>query len=158
MVLSRVAAAALLACTVVPHALAQGPAYPPISARQFTDGSVKVVVTGSESIDEEIPINSQASIGDGEMTWLQYGASGSESPNSLITFGQTGEVGVSVGKGKFTVTAGVTPGEKPQCEGKTEVAPTLITGKYTCRGVTSYDGASGTMGKVDVVVAFTAKS
>jgi hypothetical protein len=156
--LSRVAAAALLAFTAVPPALAQEPAYPPISARQFTDGSIEVRVTGSESIDEEIPINPQASIGDGEVTWLQYGASGSESPNSLITFGQTGEVGVSIGKGKFSITAGVTPGEKPQCEGKTEVAPRLITGNYTCRGATSYDGASGRMGKVDVVVAFTAKS
>jgi hypothetical protein len=38
------------------------------------------------------------------------------------------------------------------------VLPTLITGKYTCRGITSYDGATGTMGKVDVVVAFRATS
>jgi hypothetical protein len=157
-VLSRVVAGALIGLAAVPPALAQKPAYPPISARQFTDGSIKVKVTGSEKIDEEIPINPQASIGDGEVTWLQYGASGSESPNSLITFGQTGEVGVSVGKGKFSITAGVTPGEKPQCEGKTEVAPGLITGSYTCLGVTSYDGASGTMGKADVIVAFTAKS
>lgn len=155
---SRLAAPALIALATVPPALAQEPAYPPISARQFTEGSIEVQVTGSQNIDEEIPINSQASIGDGEVTWLQYGASGSESPNSLITFTQTGEVGVSVGKGKFTVTAGVTPGEKPQCEGKTQVAPTLITGSYTCRGITSYDAATGTMGKVDVVVAFRAKS
>ena len=157
--LSRIATeAAILACIAVPTVLAQESAYPPISPRQFTDGSIKVRVTGSENIDEEILIDRQASIGDGEVTWLQYGASGSESPNSLITFTQTGEVGVSVGKGKFIVTAGVTPGEKPQCEGKTEVTPTLITGNYTCRGITSYDAATGTMGKVDVVVAFTTKS
>ena len=154
----RVAAPALIALATVPPALAQEAAYPPISARQFTDGSIEVKVTGSQSIDEEIPINTQASIGDGEVTWLQYGASGSESPNSLITYTQTGEVGVSVGKGKFIVTAGVTPGEKPQCEGKTEVAPTLITGNYTCRGVTSYDAGTGTMGKVDIVVTFRATS
>ena len=157
-VLSRVAAAALFAVTAVPPAPAQEPAYPSISARQFTDGSIQVQVTGSRNIDEEVPINSQASIGDGEVTWLQFGASGSDSANSLITFTQTGEVGVSVGKGKFIVTAGVTPGEKPQCEGQTEVTPSLITGNYTCRGITSYDAATGTMGKVDVVVAFTAKS
>jgi hypothetical protein len=157
-IVSRVAAPALIALAIVPPALAQEAAYPPISARQFTDGSVTVRLTGSQDIDEEIPINTQASIGDGDVTWLQYGASGAESPNSLITYTQTGEVGVSVGKGKFTVTAGVTPGEKPQCEGKTDVTPTLITGSYTCRGVTSYDGTTGTMGKVDVVVAFTAKS
>jgi hypothetical protein len=157
-VVSRVVAAALTALVAVPPALAQEPAYPTISSRQFTAGSIEVRVTGSQNIDEKIPINSQASIGDGEVTYLQYGASGSESPNSLITYTQTGEVGVSVGKGKFIVTAGVTPGEKPQCEGKTEVAPTLITGNYICRGITSYDAATGTMGKVDVVVAFTAQS
>ena len=156
--LSGVAVLALVAAAVVSPAVAQEQAYPPISARQFTAGSIEVRVTGSQTIDETIPINVPASIGDGEVTWLQYGASGSESPNSLITYTQTGEVGVSVGKGKFTVTAGVTPGEKPQCEGKTEVLPTLITGKYTCRGITSYDGATGTMGKVDVVVAFRATS
>jgi hypothetical protein len=156
--LLRVAAPALIALATVPPALAQEAAYPPISARQFTDGSIEVKVTGSQSIDEEIPINTQASIGGGDVTWLQYGASGSESPNALITFTQTGEVGVSAAKGKFTFTAGVTPGEKPQCDGKTEVAPTLITGSYTCLGITSYDAATGKMGKVDVVAAFTAKS
>jgi hypothetical protein len=156
--LSSVAALALIALAAVQPAPAQEQAYPPISARQFTEGSIEVRVTGSQNIDETIPINAQASIGDGEVTWLQYGASGSESPNSLITYTQTGEVGVSVGKGKFIVTAGVTPGEQPQCEGKTEVAPTLITGKYTCRGISSYDAATGTMGKVDVIVAFTATS
>jgi hypothetical protein len=50
------------------------------------------------------------------------------------------------------------PGEKPQCDGRTEVAPTLIAGKYTCRGITSYDATTGTTGKVDVVVAFKAES
>jgi hypothetical protein len=155
--LSRVVALSLIAFAAVPPAAAQEPAYPPISARQFTDGSIEVRVTGTQNIDEEIPINSQASIGDGEVTWL-HGASGSESPNSLITYTQTGEVGVSVGKAKFIVTAGVTPGEKPQCEGKTEVAPTLITGNYTCRGVTSYDAGTGTIGKVDIVVTFRATS
>src|SRR5262245_7923771 len=111
--LSRVAALALVALGAVQPVPAQEQAYPPISARQFTAGSIEVRVTGSQSIDATIPINFQASIGDGEVTWLQYGASGSESPNSLITYTQTGEVGVSVGKGKFIVTAGVTPGEKP---------------------------------------------
>jgi hypothetical protein len=157
-ILWRVAAPTLIALATVPPALAQEAAYPPISARQFTSGSIRVKVTGSQSIDEEIPINTQASIGSGDVTWLQYGASGSEPPNSLITYTQTGEVGVSVGKGKFIVTAGVTPGEKPQCDGKTEVAPTLITGMYTCRGITSYDAGTGTMSKVDVDVAFTATS
>ena len=156
--LSSLAAAALTLTAGVAPSLAQASAFPAISARQYTGGSVHVTVTGSAKIEQEEPINPQASIGDGEMTWLQYGASGSESPNSLITYGQTGEVGVSVGQGKFTVTAGVTPGEKPQCDGKTEVTPSLVSGNYTCRGVTSYDAATGQMGKVDVVVHFTAKS
>ena len=157
-VLIGFSAAAVLTLADVSPGLAQKAAYPPISGRQFTSGSIEVTVAGSEQIKAEIPINKEASIGDGEMTWLQYGASGSESPNALITFGQTGEVGVSVGRGKFTVTAGVAPGEKPQCEGETKVVPTLISGQYTCGGITSYDAKAGTMGKVDVVVRFTAKS
>ena len=83
--LSGVAVLALVAAAVVSPAVAQEQAYPPISARQFTAGSIEVRVTGSQTIDETIPINVPASIGDGEVTWLQYGASGSESPNSLIT-------------------------------------------------------------------------
>jgi hypothetical protein len=157
-VLIGCSAAAVLTLAEVSPGLAQKAAYPAISARQFTSGSIEVTVTGSEKIKAAIPINKEASIGDGEMTWLQYGASGSESPNSLITFGQTGEVGVSAGRGKFMVTAGVMPGEKPQCDGKTDVSATLISGNYTCRGITSYDAKSGTMGKVDMVVRFTAKS
>jgi hypothetical protein len=156
-VVFRLAAAGLLLAATVTPALAQK-AYPSISARQFVEGSIKVAVTGSTRIDEEVPINTQASISDGDVTWLQFGASGSESPHSLITYGETGEVGVSVGQGKFIVTAGVMPGEKPQCEGKTEVAPKLISGSYTCRGITSHDGSTGKMGKVDIAVRFTAKS
>jgi hypothetical protein len=155
---SSIAAAALVLAAGAAPLLAQASAYPAISARQFTGGSAHVAVTGAAKIEQEVPINQQASIGDGEVTWLQYGASGSESPNSLITYGQTGEVGVSVGQGKFIVTAGVTPGEKPQCDGKTEVTASLVSGNYTCRGVTSYDAATGKMGKVDVIVRFTAKS
>ena len=157
-VLIGFSAAAALTLADVSPGLAQKAAYPPISPRQFTSGSIEVTVTGSEKIKAEIPINKEASIGDGEMTWLQYGASGSESPNSLITFGQTGEVGVSVGRGKFGATAGVMPGEKPQCDGKTDVPPTLISGNYSCRGITSYDAKAGTMAKVDIVVRFTAQS
>ena len=62
---------------------------PVISARQFTSGSAKVVVSGSFSIDTDIAINVKASIGDGEMTWLQFGISGSVEPEALITFGET---------------------------------------------------------------------
>ena len=64
-------------------------AYPPISARQFTGGSVKIVVTGSFSVNTDVPINTQASIGAGDMTWLQFGVSGSSEPEALITYGAT---------------------------------------------------------------------
>lgn len=137
---------------------AQESAYPPISKREFVSGSVKVKVTGTFAIDEEVQINKQASFGDGEMTWVQYGASGAAEPNALITFTQMGEVGILVARGKLTSTAGVMPGEKSLCTGKTEVTAKLISGHYTCKGITSYDPVTSKMGKVDIEVNFTAKS
>jgi hypothetical protein len=119
---------------------------------------VKVKVSGTFTIDEEVQLNKQASIGDGEMTWLQYGASGAAEPNALITFTETKEVGIIVARGKLTSTAGITPGEKSLCTGKVEVTPKLISGHYTCRGASSYDPATSKMGKVDIDVTFTAKS
>ncbi len=130
---------------------------PTISERQFTDGSAKVTVTGSARIDQEIAINTTASFGDGGMTWLQFGASGSEEPNALITYGETGEIGISVGKGKLIATGGIIPGEDSQCSGKVQVTETSISGDYTCAGVVSHDPATK-MGKVDIKVRFTAKS
>jgi len=137
---------------------AQQSAYPPISKREFVEGSVKVKVSGTFTIDEEVQLNKQASFGDGEMTWVQYGASGAAEPNALITFTQMGEVGILVARGKLTSTAGVMPGEKSLCTGKTEVTAKLISGHYTCKGITSYDPATSKMGKVDIEVNFTAKS
>ncbi len=156
-VLSSIVAASLVLAAASP-ALGQADGYPTISSRQFVGGSAKVTVTGATQIDQEVPINTQASFGDGEMTWLQFGVSGSESPNALITYGESGEVGVSVGPGKFVATAGNPPGEKPQCLGKTKVTGTLVSGNYTCRGISSHDGTTGKMGKVDIAVRFTAKS
>jgi hypothetical protein len=147
---------ALLVC-LAPYAAGQTGKTPKVSARQFTGGSATVSVRGVVEIAAEVPLNTQASISDGEMTWLQYGASGSETPNALITYSPY-EVGVSVGKGKFIVTAGVMEGEKPQCSGSSEVTGDAITGHYTCPGLTSYDAATGKMGKVDIDVRFTAKS
>jgi len=146
-------------------ALALGPSltmgqtsgFPTISARQFTGGSAKVTVTGSVKIEQEIGLNTQASIGDGEVTWLQFGASGSEEPNALITYGETKEIGVSVGKGKFIATGGLIPGEKSECSGTAKVTDTSIAGEYTCVGVVSHDPATG-MGKVNIKVSFTARS
>jgi hypothetical protein len=149
--------ASVLTVLAIP-ASAQPSAYPPISAREFVGGSVKVKVTGTFAVDQEIQINTKASISDGDMTWLQYGASGSADGDALITFTQTKEVGIMVGTGKQTATAGVTPGEQSLCTGKTEVAAKLISGHYTCKGVTSYEPKTFKMGKVDIDVTFTAKS
>jgi hypothetical protein len=132
--------------------------FPTISTRQFVDGSAKVVVTGAFTINEDVKINTKASFGDGESTWLQFGASGSEQPNALITYGDTKEIGITIGKGKLTATGGIIPGEKSDCSGKVEVTAKLISGKYTCHGVTSYNPATGKMSKVDIEVTFTAKS
>jgi len=130
---------------------------PTISQRQYTGGSAKVKVTGSAKIDAEIPLNTQASYSDGEVTWLQFGASGSAEPDALITYGDTKEIGISVGKGKLIATGGIMPGEKSQCSGKVQVTGSLVSGEYSCTGVTSHDPGGG-MGKVDIKVSFTAKS
>ena len=147
----------LLLAVVSFPASAQTGRPPAISERQFTGGSAKVTVTGSAKIDEDIAINTKASYGDGEMTWLQFGASGSEAPNALITYGETGEIGITVGKGKLIATGGIMPGEESECSGKVKVTATLISGEYVCAGVTSFDPATG-LGKVDIKVRFTAKS
>jgi hypothetical protein len=156
--LATLAAASLVLAVGASPVAGQTSAFPKISARQFTGGNAKLTTTGSIQIDQDVAINTQASFGDGEMTWLQFGASGSESPNALITYGETGELGVTVGKGKFVATAGIMPGEDPQCSGKTNVTADSVSGRYTCKGITSHDAATSKMGKVDIEIRFTAKS
>lgn len=141
--------AVLAFAMTVSSASAQVPA---ISARQYTGGSVTMVVTGSIQINDTVAINVPASFSDGEMTWLQYGASGSPTPNLLITF-TNGEYGIGVGLGKKIATA-----EPQHCTGTTQVTATSITGNYDCKGVTSYDGGTGNMGRVNIQVRFTAKT
>jgi hypothetical protein len=155
--LPSVVASAVVVTIVASHAAAQSSGFPTISERQFTGGSAKVTVTGSTKIAQEIPLNTKASYGSGDMTWLQFGASGSAEPNLLITYGETKEIGITVGQGKFTATGGIIPGEKSLCSGKESVTGTMISGDYTCAGVTSSEGG-GKMGKVDIKVSFTAKS
>jgi hypothetical protein len=130
---------------------------PKITQRQFTGGSAMLMVTGSAKIDQEVAINDKASYGDGTMTWIQFGASGAEEPNVLITYGESGEIGISVGKGKFVVTGSIMEGEESTCSGKAQATETLVSGEYICTGLTSYEPGKG-MGKVDVKVRFTAKS
>jgi hypothetical protein len=156
-VLSSIVTVGLILAAAPASAGGQTGRPPAISERQFTGGSAKVTVTGSAKIDQDIAINTKASYGDGEMTWLQFGASGSEEPNALITYGETGEVGISVGKGKFIATGSIMPGEDSQCSGKVQVTGTMVSGEYGCAGVTSHDPATK-LGKVDIKVRFTAKS
>ena len=125
---------------------------PAISQRSYVSGSATVTVTGSFQVDQEVAINNKASYSDGEMTWLQFGDSGADAPNALITF-TAGEYGINVGRGKQTVIA-----EPEHCKGKTEVSAASVTGEYSCVGVVSYDAKSMKMGKVDIKIRFTAKS
>jgi hypothetical protein len=125
---------------------------PVISARSYVGGSAKVTVTGSFQVDEDILINTQASYSDGEMTWLQYGASGSEAPNALVTI-SLDEVGINVGRGKPTATISA-----ENCTGGMDVTGNSIKGHYTCPNVTSYDPGSGKMGNVNIEIDLTGTS
>jgi len=128
---------------------------PVISARTYVSGSVTVIVKGSFQMNQVIEINKPASISDGEMTWLQFGASASASGDVLVTYGEDiGDgVGVHVGKGKPTATAG-----SELCTGELSITATLLSGHYTCPGVVSYDPSTGRMGQVDIEITFSAKS
>jgi hypothetical protein len=152
-----VLAVGLLVTLVSSAAVGQDDAPPAISQRQYTGGSIKVSVTGSLTLDEEIPINAKASFSGDGSTWLQFGVSGAAEPNVLITYGETGETGITVGRGKLIATGGMMPGEQSDCSGKVTVEATLVTGAYTCKGITTYEPGKG-MGKIDMKVAFTAKS
>jgi hypothetical protein len=157
MPLASIVVSCMILAVLPSPARGQTSGFPTISERQYTSGSARVTVSGSAKIEEEIPLNAQASYSDGEVTWLQFGVSGAETPNSLITYGETKEIGISVGRGKFIATGGIMPGEKSQCSGTVEVTGSSVVGEYSCAGVTSQDPAAG-MGKVDIKVRFTAQS
>jgi hypothetical protein len=125
---------------------------PVISARTYVGGSAKVTVTGSFQINDDIAIDKEASLSDGEMTWLQYGASGLEAPNALVTVGM-GEVRLHVARGKQTAAAGA-----DDCSGDLVVSGNSITGQYKCQNVTSYDARTSQTGKVNIEISLTATS
>jgi len=151
--LSSVAAAGLVVTVLPSPAPGQGTTkIPKISTRSFTSGSAKLTVTGSFQINADVPVNTKAAFGDGEMTWLQFGNSGSDAPNAMVTVSPD-EIGITVGMGKKIATIGA-----DACTGKMEVTATAVTGQYTCRGVTSHDPAVVKLGKVDIDIRFTAKS
>lgn len=142
---------------VVATLAATAPAYtadgvPKISPRGYVGGSAKVTVSGAFKINADIPINKQASMSDGEMTWLQYGVSGAAEPNMLLTVSSY-EVGFGVSRGKAMATAGA-----GDCTGDIVVGERQINGKYICKGVTSYDPSTGQMGTVDIEIQLTALS
>jgi hypothetical protein len=125
---------------------------PVISARTYVSGSARVTVSGSFQIDDDIPLNIQASISDGEMTWLQFSASGSEAPNALVTVSPY-EVGLNVARGRPTATAGT-----DICTGGMIVTRNSVSGHYECEDVTSYDPRSGQMATANIEIDFTAGS
>lgn len=156
-VLSAVVAFCLVLSLAPSPACGQTSGFPDISDRSYTGGKIEVTVTGSTSIKQEIPLNAQASYSGGGMTWLQFGVSGAAEPNALITYGDTKEIGITIGRGKWIATGGIMPGEKSECSGTAQVTATEISADYTCAGVTSHDPEGG-MGKVNVKVRFIAKS
>ncbi len=129
---------------------------PKISKRSFVEGSAKVTVTGSFGIDADIPINATGSFGDGEMTYIQFGASGGPEPEALITYGDQG-IGIIVGLGKNSATAEPLA-ETAVCSGDVKVTASSVAGHYTCTGVASYNPGTGKMGKVNIAIRFTARS
>ena len=149
---NRLATLALLACASAWLAATADAAgkIPVISARTFASGSAHVVVTGSLAFTADIALNIPASISDGEETWLQYGASGSDAPNALFKVSPT-EIGIIVGQGKPTATAG-----EDTCQGKLDVTAASVSGHYVCKGVTSYDPRSGKMGTVNIEITLAA--
>jgi hypothetical protein len=138
------AALALAAAAAAPAKI------PVISARTYKAGTAHVIVTGTFAFTADIILNIPASISDGEDTWLQYGASGSDAPNALLTVHPT-EIGLVVGQGKSSATAG-----SDDCQGKLDVTPASVSGHYTCKNVTSYDPRSGKMGTINIDISLTA--
>ena len=149
--MQRLVVPAIAAVSLV--AVAQEAAAPPeISSRSYVNGTARVLVTGSFQVNEVIAINTQASFSDGEMTWLQFGVSGAETPNALVTVSPY-EVGVTVARGKSLATAGA-----ENCTGKMVVTADAVRGRYKCPGITSHNPGVVTLGKVDIEIDFTAGS
>ena len=152
-----VAAQAEGAATQAPQAGKSGPSeVVRISPRTYKDGSATVKVSGFFAANGSPRLNVPASFTADGSTWLQYGVSGAQELNVLITNAEdSGENGVNIGVGSYTVTGTSTSGE---CKRRFEVTPTKVTGHYQCKGSTGYDKASGQMGKVDIEVDFDASS
>ena len=125
---------------------------PVISERTYKVGSMQLRVSGFFDIDASPALDTVASISDGEYTWIQYGKSGEAAPNATVTIGQ-GDIGISVGVGRFVAT-----GTTIECEITTEVTPTRVSGHYSCPKVAGYNQETRAMGDVKIEVDFEAAS
>ncbi len=125
---------------------------PVISARTYTTGHIRLRVSGHFDIDASPALDTKASISDGEYTWIQYGASGSEAPNATVTIGN-GDMGVSVAVGRNIAT-----GTSTDCSMTTSVTAASVAGHFTCPKITGYNQADGSMGDVKIEIDFEASS
>lgn len=125
---------------------------PVISARSYTTGYSTLKVSGHFDIDASPALDTQASISDGDYTWIQYGTSGSEAPNATVTIG-SGDMGISVAVGRYIAT-----GTSTECEMTTTVTDSKVSGHFECPTVTGYNQADGSMGDVMIEIEFEAGS
>jgi hypothetical protein len=58
----------------------------------------------------------------------------------------------------YPTSSGRRSGGAGRDRGRADVTKTLVSGRYLCSGLTSHDPATGKLGKVDVEIAFTAKT
>ena len=125
---------------------------PVISARTYATGHARLKVSGHFDIDASPGLDTKASISDGGYTWIQYGTSGSETPNATVTIGN-GDMGISVAVGRHVAT-----GTSTECTMTTEVTAAKVGGHFQCPKVTGYNQADGSMGDVTIEIDFEASS
>ena len=125
---------------------------PVISARTYATGHARLKVSGHFDIDASPGLDTKASISDGGYTWIQYGTSGSETPNATVTIGN-GDMGISVAVGRHVAT-----GTSTECTMTTEVTAAKVGGHFQCPKVTGYNQADGSRGDVTIEIDFEAGS
>lgn len=94
-------------------------------------------------------MNTEASIADEEVAWLQSGASGTKDPNATVTV----SIGLDAGHGNrlFTSSAGDRTGE-------IEVNPALVKARYSWKEISCDDVSTRQMNTVEASIPFTARS
>lgn len=125
---------------------------PDVSDRTYTAGYSQLKVSGHFDIDASPALDTVASITSGGYTWIQYGTSGSDTPNATVTIG-SGDIGISVAVGRYVAT-----GTTTECTMTTTVTDTKVSGQFKCPKVTGYNQADGSMGDVTIEIDFEATS